>query len=356
MKFIHTGDVHWGIVPDAAKPWARERAQAVKDTFRKTVEQAGVIGADFLFISGDLFHRQPLMRDLKEVNNLFCGIPDTRVVIIAGNHDRIQDNSSLLNFSWTPNVTWLMDEALTSVYFKDVNTEVYGFSYHTPEIREARLSDIQVPIGDRIRILLAHGGDHNHLPMNFHALELSPFSYIALGHVHKPQVMAPDKIAYCGSLEPLDLTETGAHGYYVGEIHPITKKVTQLTFVPAACAQYISLSVGVNPETTNLELANQLMQEVTSRGLEHIYRFRIKGTRNPDVVFDLDNLCARCKICEILDDSEPQYDFPALFAQHPGDMVGFFIQTLRKEPMSRTAKKALCYGVDALMHTADERS
>ena len=34
MKFIHTGDVHWGMCPDADKPWGRERAQAIKDTFR----------------------------------------------------------------------------------------------------------------------------------------------------------------------------------------------------------------------------------------------------------------------------------------------------------------------------------
>ena len=40
MKFIHTGDVHWGMCPDADKPWGRERAQAIKDTFRLIVEQA----------------------------------------------------------------------------------------------------------------------------------------------------------------------------------------------------------------------------------------------------------------------------------------------------------------------------
>ena len=37
MKFIHTGDVHWGMTPDADKPWGKERAQAIKDTFKKIV-------------------------------------------------------------------------------------------------------------------------------------------------------------------------------------------------------------------------------------------------------------------------------------------------------------------------------
>ena len=63
MKFVHTGDIHWGMHPDSGKPWSQERAQAIQDTFRSIVEQAGKLEADCLFISGDLFHRQPLMKD-----------------------------------------------------------------------------------------------------------------------------------------------------------------------------------------------------------------------------------------------------------------------------------------------------
>lgn len=48
---------------------------------------------DLLFIAGDLFHRQPLLRELKEVNNLFSTIPDTRVYLMAGNHDYIKADS-----------------------------------------------------------------------------------------------------------------------------------------------------------------------------------------------------------------------------------------------------------------------
>ena len=224
MKFIHTGDIHWGMTPDADKPWGSERAQAIKNTFKKIIAQAGKMQADCLFISGDLFHRQPLVRDLKEVNYLFTTIPNVKVILIAGNHDRIRDNSALLSFAWSPNVTFLMEPTLKSVYFEDINTEVYGFSYHTTEIKKPLLEDIQVPLNNRIQILMAHGGDASHLPLNFNSLELSPFSYIALGHIHKPQLIAEDKMAYCGSPEPLDLTETGIHGYFTGEIHPVTRQ------------------------------------------------------------------------------------------------------------------------------------
>ena len=48
--------------------------------------------------------------------------------------------------------------------------------------------------------------------------------------------------------------------------------------------------------------------------------------------------------------------FSALFAEHSSDMIGFYIQALQKEDMSPVEKKALYYGVNALLHTTDERS
>ena len=356
MKFIHTGDIHWGMCPDANKPWGKERAQAIKDTFRIIIEKTKEMDVDCLFISGDLFHRQPLMKDLKEVNYLFSTIPSVKIILIAGNHDRIRENSALLSFIWSPNVTFIMDEDLTSVYFEDINTEVHGFSYHTAEIKAPLLEDIQVPLNSRIQILMAHGGDAAHLPINFNSLELSPFSYIALGHIHKHHVLADGKIAYCGSPEPLDLTETGSHGFYAGEIHPVTRKLINLQFIPAASLQYIPLAVNVSKDTTNGELCDRISNEIENRGSQHIYRFRIRGMRDPDIEFDLEQLSARYRIAEIIDDSDPQYDFSALFAEHSSDMIGFYIQALQKEDMSPVEKKALYYGVNALLHTTDERS
>ena len=166
MKFIHTADIRWGMVPDSDRPWGKKREQAIRLTFQAIIEDARDSRADLLLISGDLFHRQPLARDLKEVNYLFSTIPGTRVVIIAGNHDRIRKSSALLSFSWCPNVTFLMDETMTSVYFEDLNTEVYGFSYHTTEITEDRTAGFSVSASRRTRILMLHGGDAKHLPFD----------------------------------------------------------------------------------------------------------------------------------------------------------------------------------------------
>ena len=356
MKFIHIADVHWGMSPDSDKPWSKERCQDIKDTFARAVTQAKFLEADCLFISGDLFHRQPLAKDLKEVNYLFSTIPTVHVVIIAGNHDRIRSNSALLSFTWAPNVTYLMGEELESVYFKEINTEVYGFSYHSAEIPENRLDHLKVPNNGRIHVLLGHGGDANHIPFDKGAMSSLDFSYIAMGHIHRPEILLENRMAFAGSLEPLDKTESGPHGMMVGDINEVTRVVTSLKFIPLAKLQYISLAVNVTTATTNTELAMKITQEIQNRGTENIFRFRIRGMRDPDISFDLEMLSTRFKIMEIIDESEPQYDFSALFAEHPSDMIGFYIQALQKPEMSPVEKKALHYGINALLRTTDERS
>ena len=356
MKFIHTGDVHWGMIPDSDRPWGKKREQAIRLTFRSIIEDAREKRVDLLLITGDLFHRQPLARDLKEINYLFSTIPSTRVVIIAGNHDRITKSSSVLSFSWNSNVSFLMDGELSSVYFDSLNTEVYGFSYHSAEITAPFGEGLSIPDSKRIRILMLHGGDAKHVPFDKNVLTALPFSYIALGHIHKPAVLMENRMAYCGSPEPLDLTETGAHGYFLGEIDEGSGRVVSLSFQPVSQAQYIPLVVNVTPATTNEELAQIIAGEIRKRGASNIYRFRIRGMRDPDTEFDTEFLSGQWNIIEMLDESEPQYDFHALFAEHPSDMIGFYIQALMKEDMSAVEKKALYYGIHALLMTKDERS
>ena len=102
---------------------------------------AGVIAGiredpvDLLFISGDLFHRQPLMRELKEVNYLFSTIPDTRVYLMAGNHDFISRDSFYNTFEWNSNVIFFRSRELTCVKDPRLDVYVYGLSYYDREIK-----------------------------------------------------------------------------------------------------------------------------------------------------------------------------------------------------------------------------
>ena len=232
MRFIHLADVHLGAVPDRGCPWSKEREEEIWSTFRRVIAGIREDPVDLLFISGDLFHRQPLMRELKEVNYLFSTIPDTRVYLMAGNHDFISRDSFYNTFEWNSNVIFFRSRELTCVKDPRLDVYVYGLSYYDREIKDG-LYDQAVPVQkEGIHILLAHGGDEKHIPLSAAALAASGFDYVALGHIHKPQILIRDQAAFSGALEPIDRNDTGEHGYMEGRL--INGRI-RTEFVPFAC-------------------------------------------------------------------------------------------------------------------------
>ena len=142
---------------------------------------------DLLLIAGDLFHRQPLLRELKEVDYLFSELTHTQVVLIAGNHDYIKKDSYYRSFTWSDNVHPLFGNRLGHVEFPEFETAVYGLSYHSREIGKALYDNCTAEGLQRYEILLAHGGDGKHIPFDRKALSESGFDYIALGHIINPR-------------------------------------------------------------------------------------------------------------------------------------------------------------------------
>ncbi len=352
MRFIHTSDINWGMTPDSDRSWGKDRANDIKSTFRGIIEKCRDFSVDCLFISGNLFHRQPMNKDLQELNYLFGSIPSTHVVIISGEKDRISSNSALLSFNWSANVHWILSDKPDSVYFDDINTRVYGFSYHSRELKETVIDTIEPENDGHIHILLAHGGDPDHMPVDVETLEKLPFDYIALGFLHKPVEVIERRVVYSGSPEPLDMTESGPHGFYFGDINPITHKVQKLEFIETSQVSYIQLDFSVNDKTTNDALIRSISNKIKATGEQNIYMLRVTGKHDPEVRFDLSSLTHDFRIISIQDDSEPQYDFAALYKEHPSDLIGFYIRKLlRDDPddMSYVEKKALYYGIDALL-------
>ena len=143
MRFIHIADVHLGMQPDAGFPWSEERGEAIWESFRRIIRLAGREKTDFLLIAGDLFQRQPLLRELKEVNDLFASIPETIVVLIAGNHDYVKRESFYRGFDWADNVVMLLSPEPECVEVPEKKTAVYGCSYDKKEILENRLDGVR---------------------------------------------------------------------------------------------------------------------------------------------------------------------------------------------------------------------
>ena len=146
MRFIHIADVHLGMQPDAGFPWSEERGEAIWESFRRIIRLAGREKTDFLLIAGDLFQCQPLLRELKEVNDLFASIPETIVVLIAGNHDYVKRESFYRGFDWADNVVMLLSPEPECVEVPEKKTAVYGCSYDKKEILENRLDGVRATL------------------------------------------------------------------------------------------------------------------------------------------------------------------------------------------------------------------
>lgn len=351
MRFIHLADVHLGAAPDAGSPWCEKRENEIWETFQKVIADVKEKQVDLLLISGDLFHRQPLRKEVRDVNYLFTTIPDTKVVLIAGDHDYLKEDSYYLSFSWSENVICLFGEACDAVYLKELRTYVYGLSYYSQEIRKSYYDNLRPLKKDACHILLAHGGDPHHIPIQTGRLKQAGFDYVALGHLHNPQIVEENAIAYAGSLEPLERTETGVHGYILGEY---ANGQVRIQFCPCAKRQYLSLEVQVDGETTQLSLEDTLRQGIQAHGPENIYHITLTGRRDGDVVFYPERIQALGNVLEVVDQTEPDYDFEKLRQRYHGTLIGEFIDYF---PARRTSleTKALYYGVQALLQSRGQR-
>ena len=91
-----------------------------------------------------------------------------------------------------------------------------------------------------------------------HALLLSnvanpAFDYIALGHIHKHQVLNENPpVVYAGSLERLDFgEEEDEKGFYLVEIEPDSekgKRRVSFDFHPVDGRRFVTVSVEIEPE------------------------------------------------------------------------------------------------------------
>lgn len=346
MKFIHTADIHLGAEPEKGFLWAEDRGKEIWKTFSNLIDQTEKEHADFLFIAGDLFHRQPLLRELKEVNYLFSSLSKTKVVLIAGNHDYIKSDSYYKSFVWNENVIFLKSDKIGKVIFPDIRVEVYGGSYYERENKERWYETILPERQDFINVLMIHGGDENHCPYSIEKLKSLGFDYIALGHIHKPEILVPNRIIQAGSLEPLDCTELGSRGYFIGEL---TKQGASVHFVPFARRRYISIQIPVTIEDTVLSVQKRIQERMNIEGLDNIYKILLEGYRDEVIHFPEESFLRLGNICQFEDKTSPDYDLDAMYKVNSDNILGWYMnEFMKKEKLDDTEKKALYYGIRAL--------
>lgn len=107
---------------------------------------------------------------------------------MAGDNDYIRENSFYRTFQWNQNVSFFKEENRTCIEIPDQNIYVYGLSYEHREIHEALYDDWKKSDKRGFHVLMAHGGDEQHIPLDSRKLAEGGFDYIALGHRHSIRI------------------------------------------------------------------------------------------------------------------------------------------------------------------------
>ena len=346
MKFMHISDVHLGVMPDVGKSWSEKRAQDIWGSFAEMIAIAAKEPPDFLLISGDLFHKQPLKRELKEVCGLFAKIPQTNVILMAGNHDYIQQTSYYRTCQFPQNVFFFPREEVTCFDFPEKNTAIYGLSYWQREIREPLYDNVIPKNRERINVLLAHGGDEKHIPFSPQKIRDNGFDYIAAGHIHKGRQLIEGRAVMAGALEPTDCNDTGPHGCWFGTVE---KERSSVSFFPVKKCEYRHETLVVTPETTGYALREEIASLVEKNPAYCYYCIRLEGKKDPDITYDLEKIEQMERIVNVAEQCVPDYNYEKLQLEHENSLLGAYISSMSKKREDVIAAKALEYGVGALL-------
>ena len=331
-----------------------DRRRELWSTFEGIVEYARDRKVDFLFVAGDLFEETYFtIADIKRVRDIFNKAKDVNILIVAGNHDYIGKKSLYNRVEWTENVSIFNCDGIEKLEFNDLNTDIYGYSWDTREIRGNNfLLDLNENINmDKNNILLLHGdifGDSNYLPLNLEKLKNLKMDYIALGHIHKPEIINGN-IAYCGSPEPLDFGEEGERGIMEGKIKD---KRLNIKFKPFSKRIFLEENIKINNTMGYLEILEKIKN--INIGNREIDFYRIKLTGFVEKHINLDNIEDDVRSyfyhIEIKNHTILDYDLVELELENRDNIIGKFIETMREKDLhDPIVEDALYIGLEALL-------
>ena len=224
MRLVHLSDLHLGFrqYQRLTPGGINQREADVGDTFQRAIMQIADLEPDVIVVGGDVFHtvrpsNPAILRAFRVFSTLRERLPDTPVIMVAGNHDapRTTETGCILR---------LFREV--GVHVADAKAELFTFPSRSlavlavPDVPGIDRPPLLPPGGFTHNVLLMHGevagmlpahaapADRAAIEIRTEELHVDEWSYIALGHYHVYREVAP-RAYYSGSI---DYTSTNPWG------------------------------------------------------------------------------------------------------------------------------------------------
>ena len=329
MKIVHFSDVHIGVENYGRIDPATGLSARLGDflaTFDEVVDYAVAERADLALFTGDAYKsRNPSQTHQREFASRIARLANAGVPVfmVVGNHDmpltsapatalEIFDTLSvrmvhvgerlgaqvvdtpagplqIVSVPWVRRSHFLATEERSGLSIDEINSLIQErmtaavraladrLDPSIPAILAAHVTVSSAVVGGSTRDDVSHGSERSMMLGRDHVLLRSSlarpqFDYVALGHIHKHQVVGEHpKMAYAGSLERVDFGEEGDDkGFCVVELDaslPAGSRITSFSFQKVNARRFVTVDVTLRSGD----------QDPTSTVVEEIERIGVEG-------------------------------------------------------------------------------
>jgi DNA repair protein SbcD/Mre11 len=369
--WIHTADLHldrpiqgW----NGSKEEACKRREDYRETFKRIISLVKQKQVGFLFIAGDfLEHGFIQSSTVKWIKEHFLEIPNTKIFISPGNHDPYRFDSYYHSKEEWPQNVHIFTEEWQSLYIEEYDICLYGKGF-SDYIESMWIAPPDVH-KYRKKIMIVHGtffpygsSDEKcqYFPIEEKNLSVLEFDYVALGHIHKPQLFILDNqrkthVCYPGSPEAVNWKETGIRTVTYGclDEHGI-----HLESIPIHTRTYEKLHCDLSQCQTREQVLTLVLSLISSNKLSSCFKIYLQGRRAQelDLQFNFFWLNAQLKQeglyqFSIIDETIP--DFNLTYYRQQIGVVGTFVrkieEKIKRDPTKKTELEGALYkGLEAL--------
>ncbi len=361
-KFLHTADVHLDSPFSAhfdAKGAALRRSEILR-CVSDMIDKAK--GLDLLLIAGDLFDGAAVSPDtIAFLKRKFSEIPDTKVFIVAGNHDPYTQDSVYARESFGSNVHVFGTE-VECVELSDLKTRIWGVSF------DGTYKDERIPVlpiekvGGITDIILLHGdlvsigGESQYNPIDKYFIKNCGADYLALGHIHKrteAECIGNTYFAYPGPPEGRGFDECGDMGCYIVNIED---GVVDVKFEKTSKRRMFHVDTDVSGAQDILDVANIIKSRINEVGTKNdFYKITLTGRVESGLV-NLDVIkeeLSEIYYTELYDETRLNYNIEELLSQNT--LCGEFVRLMQQKISAADVlekeilEEAMHTGIEALL-------